>query len=146
MCFHAAAKKEEKSFLYKPFVSFLPLFLSSSFFMLPKRDRLTKKDIQLFFSSKNRLVRGATMMMRFQGNKQSKNRWAVVVSSSVKKNAYHRNTTRRRIFAIIRSIQDRIPTGFDFIISTRLTKKSSLSSRLLKDDMIQILHTCKLFH
>jgi ribonuclease P protein component len=65
-----------------------------------------------------RTVRGPLFSIRFVDNPKRKNyRLAVVVSRKVHKSAVGRNRMRRRLYEIVRSMEDQISTPSDIVIT-----------------------------
>lgn len=110
--------------------------------MLAKKFLLTKKDIGVFFRSPTRLCAGSAVRLRFRRSGHFIARWAFVVSSKVRKNAVARNTTRRRMAEIARHLQPIIARGFDLVFFASLQDKKALSTKKLRNDMIQTLQRC----
>jgi ribonuclease P protein component len=67
--------------------------------MLPKRSRLTRKDIPLVLKGQTR--HSASFTLRFKRSETGSPRFAVVVSKKVAKGAVERNTLRRRGYAAL---------------------------------------------
>lgn len=123
--------------------------------MLAKKFLLTKKDIGVFFRSPTRLCAGSVVRLRFcrgaparteRGSARSGGhpitRWAFIISSKVRKNAVARNTTRRRMAEIARHLQPIIAHGFDLVFFASLQDKKALSTKKLRNDIIQTLQRC----
>ncbi len=73
---------------------------------------------------------------------EGQNKWAFVVSSSIKKNAVARNLTRRRMAEAADSLRDEIKKNHHFVFFFKLTGKKPPSYQKLKSDMIKTLSLC----
>lgn len=123
--------------------------------MLAKKFLLTKKDIKAFSRSKTRLCAGSVVCLRFRryltANTEHRSvrygelpitRWAFVVSSKIRKNAIARNITRRRMAEIARYLQPKIIPGLELVFFISLQDKKALSTKRLRNDIIQIFQQC----
>lgn len=111
--------------------------------MLPKKERLGRKDIELFFREKTKTYRGSVLLLKIKKRTTKKDvRWAFAISSAIKKNAVARNKTRRRMNEIAENLKGSIPAGLDMVFLIKLNTKQPPSFKTLKDDMIHILKSC----
>jgi|SRR3989344_4074772 len=107
--------------------------------MLKKSQRLTKKDIERFFSGKFKSCKLGDILLRVGKNENSAPRFAFIVSSSVKRNAVARNLTRRRMSEISKELSPKINNGLDLVFSFKLLSKKAPSFGVLKEDMEKLL-------
>lgn len=110
--------------------------------MLPKNERLSRKDIELFFREKTSFYKGKILALKIIRKKHNGIRWAFAISSGIKKNAVARNKTRRRMNEIAQILKGSAQKGVDMVFLIKLNTKQSPSFKVLKDDMIQILKSC----
>ena len=111
--------------------------------MLPKKERLGRKDIELFFREKTKTYKGSVLLLKIKKRTTSKDvRWAFAISSAIKKNAVARNKTRRRMNEIAENLKESIQGGLDMVFLIKLNTKRPPSFKTLKDDMIHILKSC----
>ncbi len=109
--------------------------------MLPKQSRLDTKALASFFRERSSFYKGALVTLRVRKTKNHSNRWAFLVSSTIKKNAVARNTTKRRMREIARALTPKVTTqGLDIVFLLKINSKRPPSFRALQDDMIQTLN------
>lgn len=110
--------------------------------MLPKKERLGRKDIELFFREKTRFYKGKLITLKIRKRSSNGIRWAFIISSTIKKNAVARNKVRRRMNEIAQILKESIHDGFDLVFLIKLNTKRPTSFLTLKDDMIHVLKLC----
>lgn len=110
--------------------------------MLPKQERLGRKEIELFFREKTNSHKGRILLLKIKKRKNKNVRWAFTISSGIKKNAVARNKTCRRMNEIAKNLKGSIQEGFDIVFLIKLNTKQSPSFKILKDDMIHMLKSC----
>jgi RNase P protein component len=113
--------------------------------MLPRKKRLTRKDISLFFSSKNKFVKGDLVSLRVRVSKLD-TRFAFVASSDKKRNATERALARRRMSFVVEQLLklNKIKQGLDIMFFIRLSDKKCPSFNLIKNDIITLLTKVKI--
>ncbi|MCX6812379.1 MAG: ribonuclease P protein component [Candidatus Berkelbacteria bacterium] len=85
--------------------------------MLANINRLRKsQDIQRVYRN-GRNIGGQNFSLRFLPNRQSCNRFAIVIGTKVEKRATRRNAHRRQIREIIRQNSPTMKSPFDIIIT-----------------------------
>ena len=85
--------------------------------MLKNINRLRKaNEIQKVFKF-GRSIRSANFSIRYNPNRGSANRFAIVVGTKVDKRATRRNAIKRRVREVIRLNIQSIPTSFDIVLS-----------------------------
>src|SRR3989344_9595611 len=104
--------------------------------MLPKQFRLDTKALDVFFHQKSTFYKGTVLNLRMRKNNSPHNRWAFLVSSSIKKNAASRNLTKRRMREASKKIQSSTKEGHDLVFLLKLNKKQAPSFLVLEHDMI----------
>jgi ribonuclease P protein component len=110
--------------------------------MLPKQERLGRKDIKILFGERTSFYKGKILSLKIKKRRDKNIRWAFSVSSTIKKNAPARNKTRRRLSESACVLGSLITQGADMFFMTKLTTKHPPSYKALKDDMIYILKSC----
>lgn len=92
--------------------------------MLPKQNRLSKKDIEKIFK-KNKNFRGEFFILKIRPNFLPFSRFSVIVPLKVSKQATKRNKIKRRTREILRKNLLKIKPGFDgvFIATPKIIGK-----------------------
>ena len=91
--------------------------------MLPKRERLSVKDIATL--SSGRSVFGSLLSLRFLSAKETK--FSVSVSKKVAKLAVDRNRIRRRVYAATRTVKSLVTKPYSIMI---MPKKECMTAPL----------------
>jgi ribonuclease P protein component len=89
--------------------------------------------------SKSRNIRGSLVGLKYAERKDKPYRVAIVVAKKVNKSAVVRNRIRRRIYEVIRKI-DNLPANIDLIFtvySDQITELSNQELNELINDLIQ---------
>ena len=114
--------------------------------MLAKKFLLTKKDIGVFARSRTLQYLGSRVRLRAclgrHVTRVHRARFAFVVSSKVRRNAFARNAMRRRMAEIVRHLQPNMKAGGEFVFFLTLHDKKAPSTKQLKDDIIRLLKQC----
>ena len=86
--------------------------------MLANINRLRKAgEIQKVFKF-GKSIRSANFSIRYNPNRVSNNRFAVVVGTKVDKRATRRNAIKRLVREVIRLNLQTLPTSFDIVLTT----------------------------
>ncbi|MFT5037183.1 MAG: ribonuclease P protein component [Candidatus Azotimanducaceae bacterium] len=107
--------------------------------MLAKKERLTRKEFDLFFRSGKR---HNTSLLQLIHTKHDSFHGAVVVGKKVHKKAVDRNKTRRRLYAVLYSHKKQQNLSGIYIVITK-PAASCASYALLKKDLIDLIGRTK---
>jgi len=103
--------------------------------MLKKRDRLTKKEFERYFSSGKRLHSPLLQLIYTKGDAFH---GAVVVGKKVHKKAVDRNTLRRRLYSILYNhMKEEALSGVHIIIAKPAAR--GVSYKVLKEDVFELV-------
>lgn len=84
--------------------------------MLPKINRLSSdSDFKRVFSS-GRMLENQFFRIKFLKNQKNVNRFGFIVSNKISKKAVLRNTIKRRLRSICRSLTEKSKDSFDIVI------------------------------
>jgi len=107
--------------------------------MLPRQNRLRKKeDVDRVFR-RGRPVSGGLVMIKHLGSDSATPRVAVLVGKKLEKKAVHRNRIKRRLREVIRLHVDQLPAGRDLLIVARSSKIRDIAWEKLIEDMLSLL-------
>jgi ribonuclease P protein component len=110
--------------------------------MLPKKRRLTKKDIQALFRSGKRLA-GEYITLQAAPN-AFEGPWKVSVSMSKKvfPKAHDRNRAKRRVFGVLKDISSSLPSSYALMFQIRADIEPLTPSNL-KEEIVGLLEKVK---
>lgn len=109
--------------------------------MLPKRSRLNRKELSLFFKQKYFFKKGAAVLLRYQRKQKHKSKVAFVVSGP-KKSAVARNLAKRRMSEIVASAFNQLPKSYDMVFSFKLGQDKKVpSADEFKKDIVNVIST-----
>jgi ribonuclease P protein component len=106
--------------------------------MLPKKNRLTKKEI-LDFLPKSKSLRGNFLLLRFKISDNKDFKAGVSISKKIARTAVVRNKIRRAIYKTLSDDKKNINPSAIFFIVNKLS-----DTKLLKDDVERLLSEAKL--
>ena len=103
--------------------------------MLKKKERLTKRQFDRFFSSGKR---SNSPLLGLTYTSHESFHGAVVVGKKVYKKAVDRNKMRRRLYSLLYNLKEKFNLKVVYIITTKSTAKDSTYSEL-KDQLIDLV-------
>lgn len=109
--------------------------------MLPKKQRLTKKQLEYVFRKGGRSG-NAHLNVKFIKNTRLCSRFSITISAKILKKAVERNLLRRRIYEIIRLNMGILPQKYDIA----LIAKSSIPLLNFENLKKTALHLLKTIH
>lgn len=85
--------------------------------MLKKENRLThKKDFDRAFRSAQKSVYGKLVGIKIAANGSNVNKYGIIVSTKISKNATDRNRIKRQIRQILKEYHEKVLKGYDVVI------------------------------
>ena len=84
--------------------------------MLPRKNRLNKRDIESLFGKKQGNIKDRFFTLIYRGNSLNYSRFAAVVSKTISKKSAIRNRIKRRLKAIFLKNSNKIIQGMDIIV------------------------------
>lgn len=104
--------------------------------MLPKRNRLDKKTIEIIFK-KGKFITSPSLTLKFLITKENKKQISFVVPKTVSKKAVDRNLLRRKGYLTLNKYFKDFPIGF---LGVFLFKKYQDNILILENEIENILH------
>ena len=101
--------------------------------MLPKKNRVDKKEANLIFKS-GRFLGSKNLTLKFIKNNTILPRVSIVVPKSVFKKAVRRNSLRRKGYIVLQKYFSRLPEGFSgmFIFNKKFESKEEIEYEIKK--------------
>lgn len=107
--------------------------------MLANINRLRKAgEIQKVFKF-GKSARSANFSIRYNPNRGSADRFAVVVGTKVDKRATRRNAIKRQVREVLRQIWLEIPESYDYVITAHRLPSWPLKQTEIKEELAKLL-------
>ena len=106
--------------------------------MLSARYRFHRRNHVARVHKKGRSVRSGSLALKYVLGNSKDIKVAVIVSKKVAKSAVTRNRIRRRVFELVRNHFERLPEGFEGIVSVYGVEAAKMPSDELKAHILEL--------